>query len=151
VAIDLIIRGFCVLPPEVPGTKERVRVISVIGRFLEHSRIYYFQNGAADPIQGDYFFGSADWMERNLSRRVEAITPIEAPALRRRLWQILQVSLEDRRQAWDMRTDGSYIQRTPGPNERPDGPDSLETQGALMALALRPRSHKPRFPRSVIR
>ena len=103
VAVHLIIRGFCVLPPGVPGFTERVRVISVIGRFLEHSRIYYFQNGAADPIQGDYFIGSADWMERNLSRRVEAITPIEAPALRQRLWQILQTSLEDRRQAWDMR------------------------------------------------
>jgi len=111
VAVHLIIRGFCVLPPGVPGFTERVRVISVIGRFLEHSRIYYFQNGAADPIQGDYFIGSADWMERNLSRRVEAITPIEAPALRQRLWQILQTSLEDRRQAWDMRADGSYIQR----------------------------------------
>jgi polyphosphate kinase len=142
VAIDLIIRGFCVLPPEVPGVTERVRVISVIGRFLEHSRIYYFQNGAADPIQGDYFIGSADWMERNLSRRVEAITPIEAPALRQRLWQILQMSLEDRRQAWDMRTDGSYIQRTPGPNERPDGPESPETHGALMALALRSSGHE---------
>src|SRR5262245_31237115 len=78
VSIDLIIRGFCVLPPGVPGLTERVRVISVIGRFLEHSRIYYFQNGTADPAAGDYFIGSADWMERNLSRRVEAITPVEA-------------------------------------------------------------------------
>src|SRR5262249_32082508 len=106
VAIDLIIRGFCVLPPGVPGFTERIRVVSVIGRFLEHSRIYYFQNGEDDPQDGAYFIGSADWMERNLSRRVEAITPIEAPHLRRRLWQILQTMLADQRQAWDMHPDG---------------------------------------------
>ena len=133
VSIDLIVRGFCVLPPGVPDFTEHIRVISVIGRFLEHSRIYYFQNGVADPTQGDYFIGSADWMERNLSRRVEAIAPIEASALRQRLWQILQLLLADHRQAWDMRPDGSYVQRTPGPN---DGPESLGTQAALMVLAL---------------
>jgi polyphosphate kinase len=137
VAIDLIIRGICVLPPGVPGITERVRVISVIGRFLEHSRIYYFQNGVADPVQGDFFIGSADWMERNLSRRVEAIAPIEPPALRQRLWHILQICLDDRRQAWEMRADGSYVQRTPGPNDPPDGPASLGTQATLMAEAMR--------------
>jgi polyphosphate kinase len=137
VEIDLVIRGFCVLPPGAPGVTDRVRVISVIGRFLEHSRIYYFQNGADDPLAGDYFIGSADWMERNLSRRVEAITPIEAPALRQRLWQILQASLEDRRQAWDMFPDGSYVQRRPGPNTLPDSTEALGTQGTLMAQALR--------------
>jgi polyphosphate kinase len=135
--VDLIVRGFCVLPPGVPGVTEHVRVMSVIGRFLEHSRIYYFQNGAADPVQGDYFIGSADWMERNLSRRVEAITPIEAPALRQRLWQILQTNLEDHRQAWDMRVDGSYVQRMPGASDPPDGPQSLGTHATLMAQALR--------------
>ena len=142
VAIDLIVRGFCVLPPGVPGFTERVRVISVIGRFLEHSRIYFFQNGAADPVQSDYFIGSADWMERNLSRRVEAITPIEAPALRQRLWQILQTCLNDHRQAWDMRADGSYIQRTPAPDARPEEPASQGTQVTLMALALRSRGQE---------
>jgi polyphosphate kinase len=139
VAVDLIIRGFCVLPPGVPGYTERVRVISVIGRFLEHSRIYYFQNGDADPIQGSYFIGSADWMERNLSHPVEAITPIEAPPLRQRLWQILQTCLRDHRQAWEMRADGSYFQRTPGPDNPSDGPESLGTQGALMASTLQSR------------
>ena len=139
VAIDLIVRGFCVLPPGVPGVTEHVHVISVIGRFLEHSRIYYFQNGAADPLQGEYFIGSADWMERNLSRRVEAIAPIEAPALRQRLWHILQTSLDDRRQAWDMHADGTYVQRTPGPNDSPEGPASLGTQATLMAEAIRSR------------
>ena len=99
------------MPPGVAGLTEHVRIISVIGRFLEHSRIYYFQNGESDPAAGDYFIGSADWMERNLSRRVEAITPIEAPPLKRQLWQILQTCLHDRRQAWDMNSDGSYVQR----------------------------------------
>jgi polyphosphate kinase len=136
VAIDLIIRGFCVLAPGVPGQTEHIRVVSVIGRFLEHSRIYYFQNGADDPVNGDFFIGSADWMERSLSRRVEAITPIETPALRRRLWQILRISLEDRRQAWDMNSDGSYTQRTPLADDRAAGPATLGTQATLMAMAL---------------
>jgi polyphosphate kinase len=140
VPIDLIIRGFCVLPPGVPGLTERVRVISVIGRFLEHSRIYYFQNGEADPVAGDYFIGSADWMERNFLRRVEAITPIEAPALRRQLWQILQTCMEDRRQAWDMKSDGSYVQRMPSANGPPDGPDTVGTQAALLASVIRSRN-----------
>jgi polyphosphate kinase len=137
VEIDLIIRGFCVLPPGVPGLTEHVRVLSVIGRFLEHSRIYYFQNEKEDPLQGDYFIGSADWMERNLSRRVEAITPVEAPPLRQRLWQILQVMLKDYRQAWDMQPDGSYIQRVPPADAPPNGPEQVGTHKALMALTLR--------------
>jgi polyphosphate kinase len=134
VPVDLIIRGFCVLPPGVPGLTERVRITSVIGRYLEHSRIYYFQNGADDPLRGDYFIGSADWMERNLSRRVEAITPVEAPALRQRLWQILDVMLRDHRQAWDMQPDGSYVQRVPPSDGPSDGPEKVGTQEALMAL-----------------
>lgn len=137
VAIDLIIRGFCVLPPGVPGFTERIRIISVIGRFLEHSRIYFFQNGQDDPLLGDYFIGSADWMERNLSHRVEAITPIETPALRQRLWTILDVMLRDHREAWDMRSDGSYVHRLPEPDAPADGPEKVGTHDALMALALR--------------
>jgi polyphosphate kinase len=134
VSIDLIVRGFCVLPPGVPGVTDRIRVISVIGRFLEHSRIYFFQNGAADPAQGEFFIGSADWMERNLSRRVEAIIPVETPALRQRLWGILQVSLQDRRQAWDMHSDGSYVQRQA---ESADGSGGLGTHDTLMAMTVR--------------
>jgi polyphosphate kinase len=137
VTTDLIVRGFCVLPPGVPGLTEHVRVMSVVGRFLEHSRIYYFQNGADDPLAGDYFIGSADWMERNLSRRVEAITPVEAPPMRQRLWQILQVMLQDHRQAWDMQPDGSYVQRVPLADGPPDGPEKVGTQEALMAMTLR--------------
>ncbi|MCE9603444.1 MAG: polyphosphate kinase 1 [Planctomycetia bacterium] len=111
--IDLIIRGLCVLNPGIPGVTENIRVISIIGRFLEHSRIYYFRNGAEEPRDGNFLIGSADWMHRNLSGRVEAIVPIEAPALRRRLGDLLEIMLDDRRQAWDMQSDGTYIQRRP--------------------------------------
>src|SRR5262249_5432909 len=75
VKIDLIVRGFCVLPPGVPGLSENIQIRSIIGRFLEHSRIYYFQNGTAAPAAGEFYIGSADWMRRNLSERVEVITP----------------------------------------------------------------------------
>jgi polyphosphate kinase len=88
-------------------------VISVIGRLLEHSRIFYFQNGAADPVDGHFYIGSADWMYRNLQTRVEATVPIEDRGMRERLWEILQIMRNDRRQAWDMRPDGSYVQRKP--------------------------------------
>jgi polyphosphate kinase len=131
VPIDLIVRGFCVLPPDVPGFTENIRVLSVIGRFLEHSRIYFFQNGCDDPLQGEYYIGSADWMERNLSDRVEAIVPIELRPLRERLWEILQVMLRDHRQAWDMKSDGTYVQRTP---QGRIGPEAVGTHQTLMEL-----------------
>jgi polyphosphate kinase len=140
VSIDLIIRGFCVLPPGVPEVTERVRILSVIGRFLEHSRIYYFQNGETDPLAGEYFIGSADWMERNLSRRVEAITPIEARPLRERLWQTLQVMMQDHRQAWDMHSNGDYVQRVVPADTSVDGAVRVGTQEALMAMTLRTNS-----------
>jgi polyphosphate kinase len=134
VEIDLIVRGFCVLPPGVPGVSEHIRVLSVIGRFLEHSRIYYFQNGIEDPLEGAYYIGSADWMNRNLSDRVEAIAPITSRSLRERLWEILQFMLQDRRQAWDMQPDGKYVQRTPPPADGRAGPAYLGTQQTLMDL-----------------
>jgi polyphosphate kinase len=128
VPIDLIVRGFCVLAPGVPGATDNVRIISVIGRFLEHSRIFHFRNGAADPLGGEFFIGSADWMTRNLAARVEAVTPIEAPAHRARLWEILQVMLHDHRQAWDMRPDGTYAQRRP---DSASGPEAAGTHQVL--------------------
>jgi polyphosphate kinase len=134
-SIDLIIRGFCVLPPGVPGLTDTVRVISVIGRFLEHSRIYYFRNGAEGPAEGEFFIGSADWMRRNLSGRVEAITPVGPPSLRERLWGILDVMLRDHRQAWDMQSNGSYVQRKA--TKKGTGPEALGTQQVLMDMALR--------------
>jgi polyphosphate kinase len=117
VPIDLVVRGFCVLRPGIPGLTSNVRVLSVIGRFLEHSRIY-FRNGAERETDGQFFIGSADWMYRNLETRVEAITPVEAPLLRQELWDILQIHLADQRSAWDMQPDGTYVQR------RPTGPEN---------------------------
>lgn len=111
VEIDLIVRGFCCVRPGVPGLSEKIRVISVIGRFLEHSRIFYFRNGAADPIDGEFYIGSADWMYRNLHARVEAIVPVLDRHLREKCWEILQMCLKDQRQVWQMQQDGSYVQR----------------------------------------
>jgi polyphosphate kinase len=133
VPIDLIVRGFCVLAPGVAGATENVRVTSVIGRFLEHSRIYYFRNGSEDPLGGEFYIGSADWMARNLSERVEVVTPVETPAHRARLWEVLQVMLRDRRQAWDMRPDGTYAQRQPDA-----GPHAAGTHQTLQDLTRRP-------------
>jgi polyphosphate kinase len=113
VQTDLIIRGFCCLKPGVPGFTDNVRVRSIIGRFLEHSRIFHFAAGSDDPVQGVYVIGSADWMYRNLSRRVEAAVPIDAIPLRERLWEILETCLADCRQAWEMLADGRYVQRQP--------------------------------------
>ncbi|MHB1298573.1 MAG: polyphosphate kinase 1 [Gemmatimonadaceae bacterium] len=110
VEVDLIVRGICCLRPLVPGLSERIRVISIIGRFLEHSRLWMFGNDGAPQ----YFFGSADWMPRNLDRRVEVVTPVENPLFQRRLQSVLDVCLADNRQAWDLQPDGTYVQRQPG-------------------------------------
>jgi polyphosphate kinase len=122
VDIDLIIRGICCLRPGVPGLSERIRVISIVGRFLEHSRLWYFHN-AGEP---EYFIGSADWMPRNLDRRVEAVAPIEDQRLHARCLALLETCLADNRQAWDLASDGTYTQRTPGPD------NELATQVVLL-------------------
>src|SRR5262249_10584290 len=85
VPVDLIVRGFCCLKPGVRGASENIRVRSIIGRFLEHSRIFHFAAGAEDPMAGEFLIGSADWMYRNLSRRIEVVTPVASRALRERL------------------------------------------------------------------
>jgi polyphosphate kinase len=126
VSIDLIVRGMCCLRPGVPNVSENIRVISIIGRFLEHSRIYYFQNGG----DANVFIGSADWMTRNLDRRVEVITPIEDPEISNDLQEILGIMLSDNRQAWDMHSNGSYTQRRPQP-----GTEEQSTQQILMDMA----------------
>ena len=133
VSVDLLIRGFCCLKPGVQGFSENIRVRSVIGRFLEHSRVFHFANGKQEPAQGSFFIGSADWMERNLSRRVEAIAPIKNPGLKERLWDILQVSLADCRQAWDMQADGSYRKVPLGNATSPIS--AMGTQAYLMQQA----------------
>ncbi|TVQ64692.1 MAG: polyphosphate kinase 1 [Phycisphaerales bacterium] len=135
VKIDLIVRGFCCLRPGVPGLSENIRVRSIIGRFLEHSRVYHFGDGQAEPHEGKWYMGSADWMHRNLDYRVEAITPIESTDARKRLWTMMDAMLRDRRCAWTLNPDGSYSQLQPSPD---DAPDSLEALGAfewLMRLA----------------
>jgi polyphosphate kinase len=109
VEIDLIVRGICCLRPALPGVSDRIRVMSIIGRFLEHSRIWHFLNGGQDEL----YIGSADWMPRNFLRRVEAVVPVETPALQERLRSLLAACLEDNRQAWDLGADGRWIQRRP--------------------------------------
>ena len=127
VKIDLIIRGICCLRPGIEGVSDNIHVISIIGRFLEHSRIFYFHNGAEEEI----YIGSADWMTRNLSRRVEAITPIDDPKIAKELQEILGIMLADNRQAWELQSDGSYIQRH---SEKSDYEQS--SQKTFMKMAL---------------
>ncbi len=127
VQIDLIIRGICCLRPGIKDISDNIRVISIVGRFLEHSRVFYFYNNGAEEI----FIGSADWMPRNLNRRVEAITPILEPEIAKDLQEILGIMLADNRQAWELQTDGSYVQRRPGE----DCPEA-SSQIALMSMAL---------------
>ncbi|MEZ5540988.1 MAG: polyphosphate kinase 1 [Pseudomonadota bacterium] len=106
VRIDLIVRDTCRLRPRMPGLSESVRVISVTGRFLEHSRIYFFQNGGDE----EYFIGSADLMKRNLESRVEVVAPVEDPKLRQELRLILDAQLSSRKNVWEMQPDGSYTE-----------------------------------------
>jgi len=110
VDVDLIVRGICCLRPGVPGVSDRIRVVSIVGRFLEHSRVWCFANDG----EPEYYIGSADWMPRNLDRRVETVVPVQDASLHRRLQSLLDVCLADNRQAWYLLPDGSYIQRTPG-------------------------------------
>jgi polyphosphate kinase len=111
VPIDMFVRGFCCLRPGVKGMSENVRVTSLIGRFLEHSRLFYFRNGAADPVDGEFFLGSADWMYRNLHARVEAIVPVLDRSLREKCWEIIQLCMKEQRQAWHMASDGNYSRK----------------------------------------
>src|SRR5438132_192324 len=109
VEIDLIVRGTCCLRPGGPAVSDRIRVVSIVGRFLEHSRLFYFANGGDDQ----FYFGSADWMPRNFDRRVEAVAPVDDVTLHPRLHSLLAVCLSDNRQAWDLAADGTYAQRSP--------------------------------------
>jgi polyphosphate kinase len=111
VKVDLCVRGFCCLRPGVPGLSENIRVVSVVGRFLEHSRIYHFANGHSDPLQGHWYTGSADWMYRNLNNRLEAICPIYDTLARKRLHEVMRANLEDHAYAWELRPDGVYQRR----------------------------------------
>ena len=127
VEIDLIVRGICCLRPELPNISEKIRVISIIGRFLEHSRIFYFHNAGKEEI----YIGSADWMTRNLSRRVEAVTPIESLDIFSDLQEILGVMLADNRKAWELQSDGTFVQRKPQQGEKANS-----THDTFMEMAL---------------
>jgi polyphosphate kinase len=123
VDVDLVIRGICCLRPGVPGLSENISVKSIVGRFLEHSRIWCFGNGA----DGIVYLSSADWMERNFFRRVEIAFPVMSPALSAQLRADLQLYLEDTREAWQMNADGLYARVSPAPGSAP-----LSAQATLL-------------------
>ncbi|MDA1081582.1 MAG: polyphosphate kinase 1 [Gemmatimonadetes bacterium] len=110
VTVDLLVRGICCLRPGVPGVSDRIRVVSIIGRFLEHSRLWHFQNDG----EAEFYLTSADWMPRNFNRRVEVAVPVEDPVLQARLAALFETSLADNRQAWVLSADGEYARRHPG-------------------------------------
>jgi polyphosphate kinase len=123
VKIDLIIRGVCCLRPEVPGLSDNIRVRSIIGRFLEHTRVYYFGNNG----RPDVYCSSADGMERNLLNRVETAFPVEDPSLSARLREDLDTYLADNCQSWILQSDGSYVQNQPA-----EGEDRFASQLVLL-------------------
>lgn len=126
VKIDLAIRGICCLKPGIPGISENIRVVSVIGRFLEHSRVYYFNNGDHARI----FLGSADIMPRNLDKRVETLFPVIEPRLVESIKADLELNLGDNRKSWEMQPDGTYIRKRGG---RP----AVDSQRLFMRRSLR--------------
>ncbi len=115
VRIDLNVRGLCALRPGVPDISETITVTSIVGRFLEHARIYHFHNGGDDEV----LLGSSDMMQRNLRRRVEVLFPVRDPAIRRALIRILKIHLRDNVKAWHLRSDGVYEKIQPGEGEEP--------------------------------
>jgi len=119
-----LVRSVCTLRPGVAGLSDRIRVVSVLGRFLEHARVYHFANGT-DP---EYYIGSADWRPRNLRQRVEVVTPVLDAACRARLDRILEDELADPT-AWELEPDGGYRRRTATPGADPRG-----SQERLLAL-----------------
>jgi polyphosphate kinase len=114
VKIELIVRGVCALRPGVPGVSDNITVRSIVGRFLEHSRVFYFENGG----EPEMFAASADWMERNFFRRVEIAFPIQRDAHRRRILNDLDLCLRDNMQAWELRPDGTYVRVQRGADEK---------------------------------
>ena len=126
VPVVLNVRGLNCLRPGLPGLSDNIRLFSVVSRFLEHGRIYRFENGGTP----EFYLGSADWMRRNLDRRVETITPVEDAQVQRELEAILDVYESDNASAWDCQSDGSYIRRRPAEGEEPRA-----SQDVFMRLA----------------
>ena len=124
VKVDMIVRGVCCLRPGIPGVSDKISVRSIVGRFLEHSRIYYFLNGGDEEV----YIGSADLMERNLDRRVEVICPIQDATIKRHLRDtVLEALLGDSHRAWELQTDGSYLRVRPQ-----EGVEPLNSQQFLL-------------------
>lgn len=111
-SIQMIVRGFCCIKPGTKDLSENIQVQSTLGRFLEHSRIFYFRNGQENPMDGDFYIGSADWMYRNLHARVEAICPVYDKQAKEKLWDILQSYWKDTAQSWKMNPDGGYTKKS---------------------------------------
>src|SRR5215831_7847032 len=129
VKVDLLIRGLCCLRPLVSGFSDNIRVTSIVGRFLEHSRVYYFRNGGSEEV----YLGSADLMRRNLSHRVEILFPIHSPQLVRRLKGILDLQLADEKKAHHLQSDGHYRR-----SSRRGEPDAIDSQLQLLASEKAP-------------
>ncbi len=142
VTVHLLVRDTCRLRPGIPGLSEHIRVRSIVGRFLEHSRVYYFRNGGEE----EYYIGSADCMTRNLESRVEVIAPVEESSLRAELRAVLDSQLEDNVGAWDMQADGSYLQAKPAASEPPRGSQQvlMKRAGQRSTEAHRLRKRKTR-------
>jgi polyphosphate kinase len=138
VQIDLIVRGLCCLRPGVPGLSDNIQVISIIGRLLEHARIFYFRSGAEVPQAGTFFLSSADWMGRNLHRRVELAVPIREQHLRERLWSVLDAERRDTTLSWEMGPDGTYRRRTGLSDPLPCGSQEFLMLSANQFAAIQP-------------
>jgi polyphosphate kinase len=143
VTIDLIVRDTCRLRPGLAGVSSTIKVVSIVGRFLEHTRIYYFHNGG----RAEYYIGSADAMQRNLEKRVEVLVPIEDPRLQSELRFMLDTQLSDQRGAWDMMPDGSYSHRT-GLNAKHSQQQMIERSERRLKEATRLRRRKVQNTRS---
>ncbi len=139
VKIQMIVRDTCRLRPGIPGLSDNIRVISIVGRFLEHGRIYYFRNGGAE----EYFIGSADCMKRNLESRVEVLTPIEDGGERRDLRMILDTQFNTRRGAWELHSDGSYTPLASADDTSPTAQELLTVYAdKKLSMSGRPRRRK---------
>jgi polyphosphate kinase len=129
VRVDLNVRGICCLRPGVPGVSENIRVISIVGRFLEHSRVYAFQRGEETRV----LMGSADLMPRNLDSRVELVTPVEAPKLRAELLDVLERCFAENANAWELDADGLWSRLKPDNGQRRSVQEELRERHAARA------------------
>ena len=142
VHVDLIIRDTCRLRPGIKGLSENISVVSVVGRFLEHSRIFYFKNNGDE----EFFIGSADLMKRNLESRVEVVTPVEDKNCQKRLREIIDIQLNNKRSVWDMQSDGTYTKRQPK-----QGDDTRTVQEILIELAEQRLASSPLAPKKKLK